>query len=306
MSAALAHRPAAAVHDVKRVADVFPNPDQPRQTFDQQHIEDLWLSIEEEGLLQPISVTPRPKPDGSGMGWMIVAGECRWRAHVFGGAEHIECLVHDGLDDQTVMVLAILENARRKDVTPLEEAVAFQKCLDRGMTEAELAKRLGTNAFRIRERTCLLNLRPEYQTLLRGKNLGRSEAYEMAQLDPVGQDRLFKLIRAGACPDYGTLRAQAMQVRDELAQGDFFGADHDKPTDAEKRLAKGLEARFAQTIRLLRSSVVDNEVVAVKKISPDRASSLADQARVMQAELGRIEQALRGAAPKLELVVSND
>lgn len=296
---------ATAEHQVLAVADVFPNPDQPRTQFDEAHIEDLWSSILEEGLLQPISVTPRQKPDGSGMGWMIVAGECRWRAHVFGGAEHIEAMVHEGLDDQTVMVLAILENARRRDVTPLEEAVAFQKCLDRGMDEAELAKRLGTNTFRIRERTCLLKLRPEYQLLLRGKNLGRSEAYEMAQLDPVGQDRLFKLIKAGACPDYGTLRATAMQVRDELAQVDFFGMD-DKPTEAEKRLAKGLESRFASVIKALRVSVVDNEVVAVKKISPDRASSLADQARVMQEELGRIERALRGVTPKLELVVVND
>lgn len=87
------------------------------------------------------------------------------------------------------------------------------------------------------------------------------------------------------------------------------GGPHDgrRPArdEAERRMVKGLEARFASVIRTLQASVVDNEVVAVKKISPDKAGTLADQAKVMQAELGRIERALRCVAPKLELVVVN-
>lgn len=163
------------------------------------------------------------------------------------------------------------------------------------MTIDELAKRLGINQpWRITERTCLLGLRPEYQTLLRGKQIGASQAYEMAQLSPGGQDALFKLIRSGQCPDYGSLRAAAMNVRDAERQVDFFGSD-DKPTDAEKRLARGLESRFASLVKALRASTVDNEVVAVKKIAPDRAGTLADLCAAACGDLRRIEQALRSA-----------
>lgn len=304
MGAAAAQRDVVADVQRVRVADIWPNPDQPRQEFDPAHIADLWASIAEKGLLQPISLTDRVGPNGQPL--MVVAGECRWRAHVHGNAEFIDAIIRPGLDDQTIMVLAILENARRRDVQPLEEAVAFQKCLDRGMTIEELAKQIGVQQpWRITERTCLLNLRPEYQTLLRGKQIGASQAYEMAQLPPAGQDQLFKLIRAGECPDYATLRAQAAAVKCALEQQDFFGELDDKPTEAEKRLAKGLESRFGQVIRCLRASTVDNEVVAVRKVSPDRAGSLADLAHEMQRELARIEKALRSGAPQLELAAND-
>lgn len=289
-----------------RVSTIFPNPDQPRKLFDQGEIEDLWASILAKGQLQPIVVTPRKGLGPAGEDWMIVAGERRWRGHVFGGAHEIDAIVRYELTDVDVMDLAIAENRDRVNVSPLEEAAAYQWYIDRGMTVEEVARRHGLKQpWRITERTCLLTLRPEYQHLLKGKQIGNSEAYEMAQLSPGGQHQLFKLIRTGQCPDYGSLRAAAMNVRDAERQVDFFG-DDDKPTEAEKRMAKGLEARVSQVIKVLQASTVDNEVVAMKKVNPDRASQLADLFGAMAGDIRRIEAALRSAAPRELEMAAND
>lgn len=268
------------------VDQIDPDPNQPRQEFEPVALQELADSIIAEGLIQPITVRPL------GDRFQIVAGERRWRAHKLAGLATIPANVRV-MDDQTKMVQALIENSVRKDVTPLEEAVAFQRCLDTGMTVEDLARRLGMNqAWRITERTCLLTLRAEYQFLLRTKQISSSQGYEMAQLSPAGQDRLFAIIRVGGCDSYTALRAAALAIRDGERQVSFL--DEDGPSESEKRLAKGLEARFSQVIKVLQASTVDNEVVAVRKISPDRASTLADMAQQMRAELARIEAALRG------------
>jgi ParB/RepB/Spo0J family partition protein len=271
------------------VEKVYGNPDQPRQDFDQGYLEDLAASIKANGVLQPIKVTQR------GDGYMIVMGECRWRASKIAGLPTIRAVIGEAMSDLDVMVEAIVENGIRRDVKPLEEAVAYQRCLDQGMTVDELAARVGLQqAWRVTERTCLLSLRPEYQQLSRSGQLGNSQAYEMAQLSPAGQDRLFKAIRMGECPTYAALRSMALVIRDSEREVSFL--DDEGPTANERTLAKSLERRFAQVAAVLRASTVDNEVVAVKKVDPTRAGTLADLMAAMQGDLRRIELALRASA----------
>src|SRR5579871_2375454 len=166
---------------------IDPNPDQPRQEFEAEPLELLADSIRTMGVLQPIKVTKR------GERYLIVMGERRWRASKLAGCKTIPAVVQDRMSNLDVMVEAIVENNVRRDVTPLEEAIAYQRCLDEGLSVEELAEKLGfKQAWRITERTDLLKLRPEYQTLLKGKQITASQAYEMAQLSPAGQDALFK------------------------------------------------------------------------------------------------------------------
>jgi hypothetical protein len=124
----------------------------------------------------------------------------------------------------------------------------------------------------------------------------------MAQLPPAGQDLLFAKIRAGECSSYAQLRATAAAVRESLQVVELFGEPSDKPSEAQRRLARSLEQRFEQVRKVLNASTVDNEVVALKKINPHRAGSLADLARAIQGDLARIEAALRQQQGELEMV----
>ncbi len=105
----------------------------------------------------------------------------------------------------------IVENLQRVDISPLEQATAYQRMMEcYGYDEKTLAKRLGIRQWwRIRERTSLLKLRPKYQQLLRAKQLTRNQAYEMSRLEPRNQDVLFRSISTGKLTTYEALRAAA-------------------------------------------------------------------------------------------------
>jgi ParB family chromosome partitioning protein len=266
------------------------NPDQPRQTFDKAALDELAASIASQGLIQPITVVPR------GERYMIVAGERRWRAHKILGRDTIAANVSDGLSDRDVMLQAIIENAMRRDVNILEEAVAYARCVAMGMSEADLAAQLGVAPFRVRWRLSLLNLRTEYQTLTRSGQLTASQALELAKLDPADQDRLFRAIKAGECATTLALQSRAAAIREEAAQVDAF-ADLGRPSERDTRLANGFEARVRRVAAVLQEASVDNEVVAVRKVDPNRAESLADLFQAMRGDLLRIELALRASEP---------
>ena len=156
------------------VASIIPNPNQPRKQFDQDKLAELAVSIVENGLMQPITVQAIP-PQGEAR-YMIVAGERRWRAHQIAGLTHVPSLVVE-VDEASRDLLAIIENLQRADISPLEEAHAFQRMLDQGWTVNELAQRLGLKqSWRITERTQLLRLRPEYLHLLEHGHLTPSQA----------------------------------------------------------------------------------------------------------------------------------
>lgn len=268
------------------------NPGQPRQEFEPGPLQELAASIVAQGLIQPITVTPR------GDRFMIVAGERRYRAHLLAGLKAIDCHVRADMSDRDVMLAAIIENAQRVGVSAMEEAVAFQKCLDMGMSAEELTRQLGlVQVWRIAERTSLLKLRPEYQALLRARQLKTSEGEEMARLSPEGQDRLFKAIRLGNCSTFAQLRLVSLSMRDAEAQPAMFEDEGPPPaTELERHMVKGLERRMATLISVLRASTVDNEIVAVKRIAPDRAGTLADMFAAARGDMMRIESALRASA----------
>ena len=139
---------AGGVHELP-IASIRPNPYQPRAHFDEEALGELSDSIREVGLLQPVLVRP------AGDGYELIAGERRWRAAGRAGLEHIPALVRES-DDSRTLVQALVENLQREDLTALEEAEAYQQLLERpGLTQEDLAARLGksrpaiTNALRL-------------------------------------------------------------------------------------------------------------------------------------------------------------
>ncbi|WP_338471223.1 ParB/RepB/Spo0J family partition protein [Niallia sp. XMNu-256] len=143
-----------------KTSECRPNPYQPRKIFEPTAIEELKQSIIEHGILQPLIVRQSIK------GYEIVVGERRFRAAKEAGLEKVPVVVRK-LTEQQMMELAILENLQREDLTPIEEASAYQLLLEKlKITQEELAKRLGKSRPHIANHVRLLSLPVRIQELI--------------------------------------------------------------------------------------------------------------------------------------------
>lgn len=119
-----------------RVADIRPDPDQPRKHFDKAALKELAATIKANGLIQPIIV--RTNTDG---GYIIIAGERRWRAVQLNGEETIQAVVRDDLDARSA---ALIENIQRQNLKPVEEAEAISRLIEeQNLSQGDVATILG-------------------------------------------------------------------------------------------------------------------------------------------------------------------
>lgn len=152
--------------------EIEPDPEQPRKTFDDETLGELASSIAEHGLLQPIAV--RHKAAG---GYLIVAGERRWRASRMAGLTEVPAIVKDVTDEQA-MELALVENLQREDLDPVEEANGIRELMNRcDLTQEQAARKLGKSRSALANILRLLNLPDEVLELLKtGKlNVGHAK-----------------------------------------------------------------------------------------------------------------------------------
>ena len=133
--------------------EIEPDPGQPRKTFVDETLAELSASIAEHGLLQPMAV--RPKPSG---GYLIVAGERRWRASRMAGLTEVPVIVKDVTDEQA-MELALVENLQREDLDPVEEAAGIRELMTRcDLTQEQAARKLGKSRSALANSLRLLSL----------------------------------------------------------------------------------------------------------------------------------------------------
>lgn len=146
------------------VGRIVPNPYQPRRDFAEGELEELAQSIRENGLLQPIVV--RPAGDaGAGM-WQLVVGERRWRAVQRIGWPEIPAVVRD-VDDRTMLVLALVENLQREELSPLDEAEGYRALMeDFGLNQSTVAQLVGRDRSTVANAIRLLKLPPSVRRLL--------------------------------------------------------------------------------------------------------------------------------------------
>lgn len=146
--------PVSSIDDFN-VADIRPNPAQPRRTFSEQELDELAASIKQRGVLQPILL--RPDPDAPNQ-YQIVAGERRWRAAQRAGLKTIPAVVRD-MDELQLLEVGIIENVQREDLNPIEEAEAYGALIKRfGRTQENLAESVGKSRAHIANTMRLLNL----------------------------------------------------------------------------------------------------------------------------------------------------
>src|SRR5690348_2542873 len=172
------------------VARIRPNPEQPRTQFDESALDELAQSIRERGVLQPILL----RVDGDG--FMIVAGERRWRAAQRAQLHTIPAIVRD-IDESAIAELALIENIQREDLNPLEEAEGYRQLIRRhGHTQDDVAQLVHKSRSHVANLLRLLDL-PEFvrQSLLQGDiSMGHARAVATAS-DPDGLTR--EVIRKG-------------------------------------------------------------------------------------------------------------
>jgi ParB family chromosome partitioning protein len=170
------------------------NPDQPRMTFDEDALAELAASITEHGVLQPILVRPSGEPHH----FQLVAGERRWRAAKAAGLKEIPALIEQ-LDDETALEIGIIENLQREDLSPLEEALIYDRMThEHGYSVRRLAQKLGKDKGYIENRLRLAGAPTEIKQLVSLRKDTVSHAYELLKVeDPKKRRRLAEQVASG-------------------------------------------------------------------------------------------------------------
>jgi len=172
---------------------IRPNPQQPRDHFDESAIESIAASLAEHGVLQPVVVRR------AGEGYELIAGERRWRAAQRAGLEKVPAVVRDATPRQS-LELALIENVQRQDLNAIEEAQAYQLLVDEmGLTQEQVAERVGRDRSTVANYLRLLNLPTSVQSLIVQGELTMGHARALLGLDDRGAQRRLadEIVRKG-------------------------------------------------------------------------------------------------------------
>ena len=167
------------------LSQVEPRQDQPRDSFDEERLQDLAASIARHGMIQPVIVRRL-----EGGYYQIIAGERRWRAARMAGLHEIPVRVLEA-DDRSVSELALVENLQREDLNPMEEARGYQKLIgDYGLTQEEAAAGVGKSRSTVTNALRLLNLSKPVSAMVENGELSAGHARALLALeDPALQEK---------------------------------------------------------------------------------------------------------------------
>lgn len=248
--------------DVIPVDQIRPNPQQPRARFDDETIDRLAESIAEVGVLQPIAVTAGDE------GYTLIAGERRLRAARRAGLTEVPAVIRN-VDDVGSLTEALVENLQREDLTPLEEAAAYQQLLEEfGMTHEEVAHRVGRSRSTVSNTIRLLQLPASIQGMLERHELTAGHARPLIGLE----DRAYAEHVARRAVDEGWSVRQvedAVRLREDIRESPAPKVREVRPVEIielEQRLTEQLDAKVKisyrkgkGTVRVAFSSLDDLE-----------------------------------------------
>lgn len=162
-----------------KLVQIRPNPYQPRRSFDSAALSELAASIKKSGVFQPVILR---QADPALERYELIAGERRFRASKLAGETVIPAIIRN-MSDEQMMEVAVLENLQREDLTPLEEAQAYQMLMEKlSLTQAQVAARLGKSRPYIANYLRLLGLPPAIKELLNNGQLSMGQARTMLGL----------------------------------------------------------------------------------------------------------------------------
>lgn len=190
------------------VADIRPNPHQPRREFDAEALAELAASIKQHGLVQPVLVV------SDAGGYTLVAGERRWRAAKMAGLAAVPAIIRD-LDAEQMTAVALIENLQREDLTPLEEAQAYLGLQQSfGLTQEQIADKVGKSRPQVANTLRLLQLDPRVQELLAAQSIAMGHAKVLLG---VADHRVQRSLAAAAISEGLTVRNLEERLRELVA-----------------------------------------------------------------------------------------
>ncbi len=169
--------------DLSKIAinNLSPGKYQPRKDMSDAALEELSLSIQSQGIIQPIVVRPIKSDDGSK--YEIIAGERRWRAAQLAQLTEVPCLIKD-VPDESAVAIALIENIQREDLNAMEEAVALERLLTEfDLTHQEVALAVGKSRTTVTNLLRLNNLNDEVKTFLENGDIEMGHARALLALD---------------------------------------------------------------------------------------------------------------------------
>jgi len=169
----------AAKETIVKITMVEPNREQPRKNFDKEALEELSESIKQHGLIQPILVQDRKTY------YEIIAGERRWRAARMAGLKEVPVIIRN-YSEQEIVEISLIENIQRKDLNPIEEALAYKKLMtDFNLKQDEVAERVSKSRSTITNSMRLLKLNEDVQKLVINGSLSEGHARSLLSIDDV-------------------------------------------------------------------------------------------------------------------------
>lgn len=222
------------------IGSIFANPNQPRKVFDETALNELADSIKKHGVIMPIIVND----EGNGK-YMIIAGERRWRASRIAGLKKIPVIIKNYTERQ-IKEISLIENLQREDLNPIESATAMRSLMDDyGLTQEELADRIGKSRPAIANTLRLLSLTPDVVSLVANNKLSAGHARALITLPESEQIKFAKeAVKTG------------MSVRDvEEKVKDYFTPPEEKKKKPHVEQSADLKEFISRMQRVLGTKV---------------------------------------------------
>jgi ParB family chromosome partitioning protein len=226
------------------VAEIHANPKQPRRQFESEAVSGLAESIKAQGLIQPVVVRPRLAG-----GYELIAGERRWRAAREAGLETVPAVVREA-DDRDTLLLGLVENVAREDLSPVDEARAYALLLDEfALSLGEVAERVGKAKPTVSNRVRLLELPDDVLALVDDARMTEGHARAvLAVPDDEGRRRLAKrIVREGLSVRAAERAAHAAGARTRVRRATAVDPDLAERVESGLRVLTGLEAKVRPT-----------------------------------------------------------
>ena len=226
------------------IADITPNPLQPRRDFDEEALQELATSISELGVIQPITL--KRQQDGK---YIIISGERRWRASQIAGLETLPAYIRD-VDDEDLHAMALVENIQRENLNAIEIALGMQRLVEEcGLTQEAMAQKVGKKRSTISNYMRLLTLPSEVQLALKEGIISMGHAKAIAALD---HDLQIKVLKRCVKKSLSVRQAEDLARKFAEAPQSATSEEEDYP-ESYSRLVMELERVLSDNIAIKRT-----------------------------------------------------
>lgn len=225
------------------IADIFPNPLQPRHDFDDEALGELSASIANLGVIQPITL--RRREDGK---YTIISGERRWRASQMAGLETLPAYIRE-VDDEDLHTMALVENIQREDLNAIEIALGMQRLIEEcGLTQEAMAEKVGKKRSTVSNYMRLLGQPSEVQLALKEGVISMGHAKAIAALEPSLQIKAMK-----RCVKRGLSVRQAEDLARKMTTERITESEVEEYPESYSKLVDELERLFSENISIKRT-----------------------------------------------------